>query len=155
MSDIATTSLVLSSFVVLVAALLAWKEWCDRRARAVELTPEDSLHYFHQDTRRSMGIAVMGLLAVGLVVGSRTPTRLGNRANPQFLVIWLGVFLLIALLLLLAMIDWLALRGFARRQRSQILRERIEIIREEQRLKKARGIDGNGQSDGPHDGVFS
>ena len=51
--------------------------------------------------------------------------------------IWLGVFVLIFVLLSLAMIDWIALRLFARRHRDQILRERIEILREEARLKKA------------------
>ena len=64
-----------------------------------------------------VGIAVLVLLAVGLVVGSRIPHKLGNRTNPQFLGIWLGVFLLIFFLLSLAMIDWLALRIFARRHR--------------------------------------
>ena len=155
MSDIATASLVLSSFVILVGGLLAWKEWSDRRSRSLEQTPEDARHFGHQDTRRTMGIVVMGLLAIGLVVGSRTPSRLGNQANPQFLSIWLGVFLLIFFLLLLAMIDWLALRLFARRHRNQILQERLELIKEEQRRKKALKGEGNGHGEGPLRDLFS
>ena len=85
----------------------------------------------------------------------RTPSRLGNRANPQFLAVWLGVFLLIFALLGLAMIDWLALRVFARRHRNQILRQRIEILQEENRLKKARGGNGVGNSEGPLRDLFS
>jgi len=154
MSDISTASVVLSSFVLLVAALLGWREWGDRRDRNPDLSPEDARHFGHQDTRRSMGIAVLGLLAVGLVIGSRIPSRIGNKANPQFLGIWFGVFLLILFLLSLAMIDWLALRLFARRHRNEILRERIEILKEENRLKKARNTDGNGHGDGPLGDLF-
>jgi hypothetical protein len=154
MSDIATASLVLSSFVLLVAALLAWREWVDRRDRALELSPEDARHFGHQDRRRTLGILVLVALAVGLVVGSRIPHKLGNQTNPEFLGIWFGVFLLISLLLFLAMIDWLALRIFARRHRSQILRERIEILKEEARRRKALGSNGNGHHEGPAGELF-
>ena len=148
MSDIATASLVLSSSILLVAGLLGWREWSDRRDRAIDLSLEDARHFGHQDTRRSMGLAVMALLSVGLVVGSRIPHRIGNKTNPQFIGIWLGIFLLIFLLLALAMIDWIALRIFARRHRDQMLRERIEILKEENRLKKAQGGQGNGNGHG-------
>ena len=148
MSDITTASLVLSSFILLVAALLAWREWVDRRDRALELSPEDARHFGHQDTRRSLGLVVMVLLAVGLIVGSRVPHKLGNQTNSQFLAIWLAIFLLISLLLFLAMVDWLALRIFARRHRGQILRERIEILKEEARRRNRQGSDGNGHTNG-------
>jgi hypothetical protein len=153
MSDVATASLVLSSLILLVAGLLGWREWSDRRDRAVDLSVEDARHFGHQDTRRSIGIAVMVLLAVGLSAGSRIPHRLGNKTNPQFVGIWLGVFLLIFVLLSLAMMDWLALRVFAHRHRDKILRERIEILMEENRLKKARG--GKGHGDEPLRDLFS
>jgi hypothetical protein len=155
MSDIATAGLVLSSLILVVAALLGWREWSDRRDRALELSPEDARHFARQDSRRSMGIAIMVLLAIGLFVGSRTPHKLDKATNPQFLWIWLGIFLLIFFLLSLAMSDWLALRTFALRHRKQILRERIEILREENRLKKARGGNGNGHGEGPLSDLFS
>ena len=154
MSDIATASVVLSAFVLLVAVLLGWREWSDRRGRAVELSPADDRHFGHQDTRRTLGIVVMVVLAVGLVVGSRVPSKVGNQTNPQFLGIWLAVFLLILLLLSLAMIDWIALRIFARRHRNEILRERIEILKEEARRKKAVGGNGNGHDEGPLRDLF-
>jgi UDP-N-acetylmuramyl pentapeptide phosphotransferase/UDP-N-acetylglucosamine-1-phosphate transferase len=155
MKDIATASLVLSSFVLLVAALLGWREWVDRRDRSPELSPEDARHFGHQDRRRTLGLVVLAALAVGLVVGSRIPHKIGNQTNPQFLGIWFGVFLLISLLLFLAMIDWLALRIFARRHRSQILRERIEILKEEAaRRKGLKAADGNGHHEGPNGDVF-
>ena len=60
------------------------------------------------------------------------------------------------MLLTLAMIDWVALRLFARRHRNQILRERIEILREEARLKKSRetGGNGNGHANGSVGDLF-
>ncbi len=154
MSDMATASLVLSTVVLIVAALLGWREWRDRRDRDPDLSPEDARHYAFQDTRRFLGIVVMVLLAVGLVVGSRLPIRVGGKTNPQFLAIWFGVFLLIFVLLTLAMLDWVALRLFARRHRNQILRERIEILREEKRRREARTDEGNGHGEGPLGDLF-
>jgi UDP-N-acetylmuramyl pentapeptide phosphotransferase/UDP-N-acetylglucosamine-1-phosphate transferase len=153
MSDMATASLALSSFVLLVAGLLAWKEWSDRRSRNSDLSPEDARHFGHQDVRRAMGIGVMALLAVGLYVGSRVPHKVANRSNPQFLGIWLGIFLLILFLLGLAMIDWLALRVYARRHRNQILRERVELLKRDKSPKKIEG-NGNGHGDGPLGDLF-
>ena len=152
MSEITTASVVLSSSVVLVAAFLGWREWSDRRDRAVDLSPEDARHFGHRDTRRTLGIVVMVVLAIGLVVGSRVPHKVGDQTNPQFLWIWLGVFLLILFLLSLTMIDWIALRVFARRHRNEILRERLEILQEENRRRKARERGENGH--GPIEDLF-
>jgi membrane protein implicated in regulation of membrane protease activity len=152
--EIATASLIMTSVVLLVAALLAWREWVDRRARDPDLSPEDYAHFAGQDARRSIGIVVLVLLAAGVAVGSRTPSRMGNQANPQFVGIWLGVFVLIFVALSLAMLDWVALRRYAKRQRGQILRERLEILREQARLKKSAGEEGNGHGDGPLGDLF-
>lgn len=154
MTDIATASLVLSSIVLLLAMVLGWREWRDRLDRGEELSPEDTRHFALQDGRRLLGILVMVLLAVGLLVGSRIPTRLGNKANPQFLGIWFGVFLLIFVLLTLAMVDWIALRKFARRHRKEILRERVEILTEEKRRREALREQGNANGKGPPGDLF-
>lgn len=152
MTDIATASVVLSSFVLVVAALLGWREWSDRLARPADPSPEDARHFHHQDSRRTIGLVILSLLAVSLVVGSRLPPKIEGRASTPFLIVWLAVFLLIALLLALALIDWLALRIFARRHRSRILRERIETLRDEARRRKAPGVGGNGHHEGPEAG---
>ncbi len=154
MSDIATASAVLSSFVLAVAALLGWREWSDRRDRPEDPSSEDARHFHHQDGRRTLGLVVLALLAVGLVVGSSLPPKVNGNASTPFLAVWLAVFLLIALLLALALIDWLALRIFARRHRSRILRERIEIFRDEARRRKEAGMGGNGHAEGPSDGLL-
>ena len=149
MSDITTASLVLSFLVIVAAGLLGWREWIDRRDRDKDLSPEDLRHFGHQNSRRMLGLLVLIALALGLIVGSRIPSRIGNQANPPFLGIWMGIFLLIFLLLTLAMIDWIALRLFARRHRNEILRERIEILKEGNRRRKSLGVDGNGHPEGP------
>ena len=149
--DITTASLVLSSVVLIVAALLGWREWSDRRSREPGPAPEDRAHFVAQDARRSVGIVVLVLLALGIAIGSRTPIRLDHLANPLFVAIWLGVFVLIGMLLSLAMFDWIALRRYAHRQRSRILRERSEMLREHARLKNSAGPGGNGHGNGPLD----
>lgn len=156
MADMETASLVLALMVLLVAALLAWKEWSDRLERNPDLSPEDARHFGHQDLRRALGLGVMVVLAIGLVVGSRLPYKVGNKSNPQFLGVWLGVFLLILFLLMLAMVDWLAIRVFARRHRNQILRERIELLKPDKRPRKIEETNGNGNGhgDGPLGDLF-
>jgi hypothetical protein len=147
-------SVLLAAVVLLFAAGLVWKERSDRSNRNPDLSPEDDTHFARQDTRRTLGIVVMGLLALGLVVGSRVEPRLANKANPAFLAIWLGVALLIFSLLGLAMVDWVSLRLYARRQRRVLARQRDELIREEYRRRREAGRDGNGHSGGGVDELF-
>lgn len=152
--DSSVASLVVSALVLLTAALLAWREARERSSRGEDLSPADERHFGHQDGRRRFGIVLLGFLAAGIVAGSRLPPRIGNRANPVFLGVWLILFAMILALLALAMIDWVALRLYARRQRTEILRERVEILREEARRRQAREADGNGHADGPVGDLF-
>lgn len=153
-TDIDTASLIVSAVVILVAALLGWGEWRDRRGREPDPSPEDARHFAGQDARRALGIVVLVLLAAGIAIGSRVPSRVDHRANPLFVGIWLGVFVLVFVLLSLAMCDWLALRRFAARHRGRIVRERIEMIREEAARRRAADGEGNGHGDGPLGGLF-
>ncbi len=140
--DIDVASTVLSTFVLVVAALLAWHERSHRRGRDTELSAEDAAHYARQDGRRGLGIAILVVLAVAVLIGSRIPPRVGPRANPEFVEIWLGVFALILTLLWLALADWVALRRFAGRHRKEIFRERIDLLRRDLQQRKPTG--GNG-----------
>jgi len=140
--DIGVASMVLSTFVLLVAALLAWHERRDRGQRSADLSPEDAEHFARQDGRRGFGLVILVILAVALVVGSRMPARAGAGANPQFVELWLGVFALILTLLWLALADWVALRRFAGRHRKEIFRERIDLLRRDLQARKSPG--GNG-----------
>ena len=148
MSDMKTASLVLSSFVVLVMGLLAWRERTDRRSRSEELTPEDAQHFRSQDRRRTFGFFVLGLLAVGIVVGSRLPYKVDQRASRLFLAVWAVVFFLLFILLTLAMVDWFALRIFARRLRTRMNQERSAILRSSKTALEDHGPYRNGQGNG-------
>ncbi len=145
MSDIGVASVVLAAFVLVVAALLTWRESAERRSRTDDLSPDDGDHFARQDRRRDFGICVLGTLAAGLVIGSRLEPRAGPGVvgvvgvgiNPEFVTIWLGVVILLFLLIALAFRDWVALRRYAFRHRKEILRERIEILQDEIRRRKA------------------
>jgi lysylphosphatidylglycerol synthetase-like protein (DUF2156 family) len=152
-NSLAWTSLVLAVVVATVALLLGLLLWWDRRTREPDLTAHDQKHFYLQDLRRALGIVVLGLLAVGVYVGSRLPTFVAGAAstdhpararhpNHAFLAVWLGVFAFIVLLLGLAMIDWISTRRYAQRRRREIHRERIEILRDAIRDSHA---SGNGQ----------
>jgi len=141
--------LVLSAAVIVIAALLAYRQWKDRQRRETDLPEADAAHFVRQDTRRWLGAFVMILLALGLAVGMRLPHIAGGKANTRFVQVWLGVFLLIFVLLLLALLDWLAPRVYARRHRRAIVQERDETLRD---LLRRRSYPGNGQA-GPSNPV--
>ena len=128
MSDMELASLALAGLVLLVAVLLGYREWRDRQRRPWDLADEDLDHFQRRDRRRSAGLSVLCILAVGIVVGSRTPPRIGPQPNSAFLLIWLGIFALISLLLMLAMLDWVDLRRYAQHKKKAIGREHLAII---------------------------
>lgn len=78
-----------------------------------------------------MGLSVLCIVALGIVVGARTPYRNAGQPNPTFLLIWLGIFALVFVLLTLALIDWVALNRYAKRKRAAMSREHLTRLREE------------------------
>jgi len=133
-------SLALSIGIVAVAAgLLLWL-WLQRRDRDTDLSPADARHFARQDVRRTLVAIVLLVLAFIIFFGSPMEAKVNGRANRVFVGLWLSAFALVFILLLLAMLDWLATRFYARRHIQQLARERLEILREEQQrlaLRKA------------------
>lgn len=109
--------LALSGFVGLAAAVLAYRQHSERRRREEELSAADAEYVQSQDRRRAAGSLLMVVLALGLAVGSSLPHMGGGRYNPEFVIVWLLVFVLIVVLLGLALVDLLATRRYASRQR--------------------------------------
>jgi hypothetical protein len=132
----AAVSLVISIGVAAAAILLGLRQWHERRLREPDLSAADASHFARQDLRRALGVVVMLLLAAGLSAGARVEWRLAGRANPLFIQLWLGVFLLILILLVLAVLDWLSTRLYARRHVRAMARERLEILRDEYKLRE-------------------
>jgi lysylphosphatidylglycerol synthetase-like protein (DUF2156 family) len=135
-------SLALALFVGACAVALAAHLWWERGRRSPDLTTIDRKHFLHQDLRRAVGILLMAALALGVYVVSRLPTRIvvsPTEAHPnrRFLAVCLAVFASVILLLGLAVIDWLAIRRYARRQRDAMHEERIAMLSETLRRAKA------------------
>ena len=141
MSSTEVSSAVLSIGVAGVALLLwAWQRWERNRREALSL-PEDVKHFRRQDARRTIVAAIMAVLATGIYVGSRIATRVDGRPNLLFVWIWIGIFCLVLMLLVLAMIDWVATRRYAIRHRSAMLQQGIELRKEELRARAARSAE--------------
>ena len=140
---LASLSVVVSSLVIVTAALLAAHQWHQRRDRGGTLSGLDASYFSRQDVRRGMGVVVMVLLALGLAFGARLNARVGGRANPVFVQVWLGVFILIFTLLCLALFDWVSTFLYARRQRRTMARERVELLR--QLLRHTPAAEDNGR----------
>lgn len=137
-------SLLVAGVVLATAAGLAWREYRDRSRREPSPDPQENRYYRFRDLRRGIGVVVMLVVAAGIVYGSRIPPGLHSGPNPAFIVTWLAITLLILGLVILALIDWLALRLHAVRVRRALSRERVEIISDEIRRRRAAG--GNGRA---------
>jgi uncharacterized membrane protein YciS (DUF1049 family) len=74
---------------------------------------------------------------MGLYFGSRMPPKVAGRANLTFVVVWLAIIGLIVVMLLLAFLDWLSTRLYARRHSRSMARQRLQLLRET--LRKSRG----------------
>lgn len=142
----AVASLTMSLAVGAVAVALALWLWYERRNRSDELSPEDHHHFRRQDIRRGLVSLILLLIAVGLSAGSRIAPKVEGRTNLLFVEIWLGVFVLILALLVLAFFDWVATRIYARRQFRALAKERLEILRDElsRRPRPREGLNGLG-----------
>jgi len=75
-----------------------------------------------------LGVAVMLLIAVGISIGARIEYRVNGRANLTYVLVWLGVSGLLVVMIILAGLDWLATRLYARRLRRSMARERIKLL---------------------------
>lgn len=129
-ADLASSSLRISSGVALIAVFLGLRQWYEWRTREPALPDLDRGHFFRQDVRRFLGVTVMLILALGLYFGSRIPHKVAGRANLTFVEVWLAIVALIVVLLVLALLDWVSTRSYARRQRRSMARERQQILRD-------------------------
>src|SRR5215208_4093625 len=120
----AAAGLALSVGLIVVGiALAAWLHY-ERSHREIGLPRDDAVHFARQDVRRAAVALILAFLSVGILVGSRISPGAAGRMNPLFLQIWIGVSVLVVVLLVLAMIDWLATRAYARRHFRELAKER-------------------------------
>jgi hypothetical protein len=148
-------AIMLASAVGLTAGILALRQWYERRHRDRNLSDADAHHFARQDFRRSTAGGVMGLLALGIVVGAHLGHKVAGKANPWFLEVWLIVFGLILVLLWLALVDWLATWHYARRHHRAMARERFQLVQLVRDLRRRRTYRGNGRDppQNPQDGT--
>ena len=127
--------LILALAVGAVALLFVGWNWAEHRQPIPLVADDDVAYFYRQKFRRHVVAGIMMVLAALIFVGSRTDHRLHGRPNVVFVVVWMAVFGLVLLLLVLASVDWLATRRFARRTRSAIVREGMELLKEEMRQR--------------------
>ncbi len=151
----AAASLAMSiGILVVVALLLAWL-WYERRLRGFDLSEQDAAHFASQDLRRSVVALLLGAVGLGIFADSWIEPRIGGHTNPLFLLNWLAVFILLCALPVLAVLDWLATRRYARRHFNALARERMDILREELRARSYGRGGTNGSPDSLGDSATS
>lgn len=137
----ASESLVLAAAMTAIAVYFSIRQWRDRQRRGDSLSAADVLHFARQDARRWFGSAVMAMLAAGIVIGTRIVVNGDRTRGRLFLAVWVVVAALVGLLLVLALLDWLATIAFARRQRVELARERRAAL-DDQRRRLAASSNG-------------
>jgi hypothetical protein len=128
--DLASSSLLISCGIAMIAVFLGLRQWYEWRARESNLSDLDRGYFLRQDLRRGVGVAVMLILAAGLYIGSRVPPKVGGAASLVFVEVWLAISGLIIVMLGLAVLDWISTRVYARRQRRFLASERLRLLRE-------------------------
>jgi uncharacterized Tic20 family protein len=140
---------ILSLGVAVVAVLLIVWQVIERRRRTVDPGSEDGLHFARQELRRAIVALVMLFASLGLFLGTRISPQVGGKPNLYFVEIWLVVFGLVIVLLILALVDWAATQRYARRHRQAIVKEGLDILRQEMIRRSALGSNGDtGEPDG-------
>jgi hypothetical protein len=145
--DLASSGVLMSTGIALIAVFLGLRQWYESRAREPNLSDLDRTYFFRQDLRRGLGVAIMLILALGIWIGASMEPLIAGKANLAFVQVWLVVSLLILVLLVLALLDWLATRLYARRLRQSIARERIDLLRQVFRNRKSASADGDPSSE--------
>jgi hypothetical protein len=130
-------SLLMAGLVVAAAAFLGWRQWRDVRSRPPALSPRDEGHFARQDLRRLLGTIILLLIAAAMALGAWIPDRVGGRVNQTFINLWAGVALMMVVLLVLALLDWISTRVYARRQRRRLTDEGLSIVEDELRARLA------------------
>jgi hypothetical protein len=129
-----TAGLFIMAALVLLAGWFTGRQWLDHVRRDSDdtgVSEDDRRHFAHQNLRRGLGSVVMVAIACGMGYGLWIDPRADRAAFRIWLVTWGGVTLLVGVLLVLAILDWLATFAYAGRHRRALIRERTEILEAE------------------------
>jgi cobalamin biosynthesis protein CobD/CbiB len=137
----AREGLIMAAGVLVVTAVLAWRQWAERRSRDLDLSIEDERYYSRRDVRRLLGTTTLALIGFGMLVGSLIEPR---KHPVAFLSVWLVVGVLVLVSLALAMLDIFANQAYAQRHRRILIEERRTLLEEELRRHVA-GQNGHGE----------
>ena len=128
--DLGSSSLAMAAGVGLITLFLGLRLWYERKGRLSTNSEGEREFFRFQDFRRGLGIGIMSAIALATAYGGQISHRVDGKANLAFVVVWFSVIVLVVVLLVLAMIDWVATFRFARRARRRMLRERVHLLRE-------------------------
>ena len=128
--DLASSSLLISSGITLIAVFLGLRQWYEWRARDGEpLRPRPELFL---PPRRAPGARGRGDVDPRrrTLLRLAHPPKVAGHANLTFVQVWLAIIGLIIVMLGLALLDWISTRLYARRQHRYLASERRRILRE-------------------------
>jgi hypothetical protein len=131
--DILSSALMSLLLFGSAAGLMAWHVRVWRRAQRQELDDRELDHHYRQYRRRMQTSALLGLLAVAILVGSFI-------TGPPLVVtiFWIGALLVACWVVLLAMADVLATKFHFGRLKANYLVEQAKLQAELRRLQSAR-----------------
>jgi hypothetical protein len=142
--------LVLALGVALLALLFAARQLRDRARRddGPALDPFDRAYFRAQDRRRLSSSGLMLLMAAAMVAGLAINPRADRVAAQRFVALWAGVLGGVLVLLVLAMIDWWALRVFAHRHREALVEEARQLAEARREAERQTGPHSPGSGNG-------
>jgi len=106
------------------------------RSSRDELSDLDERYYRARDVRRTICSALMMVIGGLMVFGSQINVQADRSQVRLWTLTWLAVLGLLAVLLLLAGLDWAANHRFARRNRRELLLEQRKLLADLARERK-------------------
>ncbi len=140
-------TLVVAAVILVLATAFGVRLWQARRHRFEEAVSEDDTrHYASRDRRRAGVATVLALIGLGMIATTGIDARRSPADARLWGWSWLGILALTIVLLVLALLDWLATVSYARRQVRALAEEHRSLLTEAIRHHASRH-DGQGPPD--------
>lgn len=127
----ATETWILSALVLALAVFLGVRQWLETRRRESEqLVEAEARHLSGRDRRRWAVASILALIGVAMMASTAIPVRQSREAARLWAWTWVGALVLTVILLVLALLDWLASASEARRQVRDLSEEQQALLSE-------------------------
>jgi uncharacterized membrane protein YbhN (UPF0104 family) len=121
-------TLAAAAILLALSALFAAWLWFQRRGRDEPGSEEDVRYLAGHDRRRFLVAVILAAIGLAMMASTAINPRSGPSAARLWGWTWVGVLALAVSLLVLALVDWVATRAYARIRRLELIEEHRDLL---------------------------